>query len=142
MIPVKISNGSKTLEINALLKSGSHATLITSKLAHQIQLKGEMKGLNAISNSVTVKSKLFTFSISSRLHPEHLQLHNAWVVDTLNLPHEKVSKQEIQRRWPHLSKIPLDIVNKDVSIPIGADMTQPHINMMLFWENPASLFRH
>ena len=99
VIPLKISNGSKTLDVNALLDSGSDATLITSKLAHQLQLKGEMKQLNisnAISKSVAVKSKLVTFSISLRHHPEHLQVHNAWVVDTLNLPPPKISKREIQ----------------------------------------------
>ena len=118
VIPVKISNSSETLEVNALLDSGSDVTLITTKIADQLQLKGEMRRLNisnTISKSVTVKSKLVNFSISSRHHPEHLQVHNAWVVDTLNLPPQKISKQEIQSRWPYLSKIPLDTVNKDIS---------------------------
>ena len=64
VIPVKINNGSKTLDVNALFDSGSDATLITSKLVHQLHRKGEMKQLN-ISNtiwkSVKVKSKLVTF---------------------------------------------------------------------------------
>lgn len=78
VIPVKLSNGSKTLEINALLDSVSDATLIIFNLAYQLQLKGEMKQLKHIkniSNSVTVNSKLVTFSISSSHHPEYLQVH-------------------------------------------------------------------
>ena len=81
MFPVKISSGFKTLEINALgLDLGSDVTFITAKLANQLQLKAEMKQLNisnAISKSDTVKSKLDKFSVSSKLHPEHLQVHNA-----------------------------------------------------------------
>ena len=34
----------------------------------------------------------------------------------------------MQSRWSHLSKIPLDIVNKDIYILIGANMPQLHIN--------------
>ena len=128
VLSVKISNGPKTLGVNALLDSDSDATSITSKLAHQLQLKGEMKQLNiskAISKSIAVRSKLVTFSTSSR---HHLQVHNAWVVDILNLPPQKISKREIQSRWPHLIKIPLDINNKDISILIGAEILQLHIN--------------
>ena len=54
VIPVEISNGSRMLEVNVLLEAGSDATLITSNIS------------NAISKSVTVKSKLVTFSILSR----------------------------------------------------------------------------
>ena len=55
-------------------------------------------------------------------------MHNAWVVHTLNLPLQKNSKQEIQSRWPYLSKIPLDIDNKNISILIRANMPELHIS--------------
>ena len=106
VIPMKISNDSKTLEVHALLRF---------KLAHQLQLKGEMKRLNmphVISKSVTVKSKLVTFSISSRHHPEHLQVHNTWVVDTLNLPPKKYQNKKYKVHGPTSAKYHL--VNKDI----------------------------
>ena len=97
VFPVKISNGFKTLEVNAVLDLGSDAIFITSNLAHQLQLKGEMKQLNnsnAILKSVSFKSKLITFSISSRHHPAHLQVRNAWVVDILNSPPQKYQSKK------------------------------------------------
>ena len=36
VFPVKISNGFKTLEVNAVLDLGSDAIFITSNLAHQL----------------------------------------------------------------------------------------------------------
>ena len=42
----------------------------------------------------------------------------------------------MQSRLPHLSKIQLDIVNKDISILNGADMPQPHINCNVVLERP------
>ena len=46
VIPVKVSNDSKTSEVNALANSCFDATLTTSKSAHQ--LNGEMKPLNIL----------------------------------------------------------------------------------------------
>ena len=43
----------------------------------------------------------------------------------MNLPSQSVSKAEIQQRWSHLRDVPIDIIDKDVSILIGADL--PHL---------------
>ena len=69
MLPVKVSNGSQTqtVEVNALLDASSDATIITSKLADQLQIKRVKKDLNisnAISEPVTVVSRLVNFSLS------------------------------------------------------------------------------
>ena len=61
MLPVKVSNGSQTVEVNALLDAGSEMTIITSKLADELQIKGVKKDLNissAIAEPVTVVSRL------------------------------------------------------------------------------------
>ena len=71
--------------MSALLVAVSDSTLITSKLSDQLQIKGVKKDLdisNAISEPATVVSKLVSFSLSSKHHPNLLKVENAWVVDT------------------------------------------------------------
>ena len=114
VLPVKVSNGPQTVKVIALLNptafsplggpmcphkkkkkviallgAGSTTTLMTSKLADQLQIKEVKKDLNisrAISEPVTVVSRLVSFSMSSKHHHNLLEIKNAWVVDTLNLP--------------------------------------------------------
>ena len=71
--------------MRALLDAASDSTLITSKLTDQLQIKGVKKDLDissAISEPVTVVSKLVSFSLSSKHHPNLLEFENAWVVHT------------------------------------------------------------
>ena len=51
-------------------------------------------------------------------------MKNAWVVDSLNLPSQCISKEEIQRKWSHFKDVPIDVIDKYISILIGADL--PH----------------
>ena len=72
VLPVKVSNGSQTVEVNALLDTGSDTTIITSKLADELQIKGVKEDLNissAIAEPVTVVSRLANSSLSSKHHP-------------------------------------------------------------------------
>ena len=131
MLPVKVSNGSQTVEVNALLGTGSEMTIITSKLADELQIKGVKEDLNissAIAEPVTVVSRLANFSLSSKHHPNQLEVKNAWFVDTLNLPQQKVAPNDIKNRWPHLKDIPFETSDKEISVLIGADLPQLHIN--------------
>ena len=77
LLPVKVSNGSQTVEVNALLDTGSDTTIITSKLADELQIKGVKEDLNissAIAEPVTVVSRLVNFSLSSKHHPNQLEV--------------------------------------------------------------------
>ena len=65
------------------------------------------------------------FSICSTHHPDQIEVKNAWVVDSLNLPSQPISKAEIQQKWSHLRDVPIDVSDKDISILIGADL--PHL---------------
>ena len=85
VLPLKVSSRSQIVQVSALLVAGSDSTLITSKLSDQLQIKGVKKDLDissAISEPVTVVSKLVNFSLSSKHHPNLLEVENAWVVDT------------------------------------------------------------
>ena len=81
MLPVKVSNGSQTVEENALLDAGSDTTVTTSKLADELQIKGVKKDLNissTIVEPVTVVSRLVNFSLSSKQHANQLEVKNHW----------------------------------------------------------------
>ena len=121
--------GANATVVNALLDSGSDTTLTTSELAKTLKLKGKQQKLNitsAISTSVSVTSKLVQFSICSTHHPDQIEVKNAWIVDSLNLPSQRISKVEIQQKWSHLKDISIDVTDKDISIPKGADL--PHLH--------------
>ena len=125
VLPVKVCNGSQTVEVNAFFDTGSDTTIITSKLADELQIKGVKKDLNissAIAEPVTVASRLVNFSLPSKHHPNQLEVKNAWVVDTLNLPRQKVAQNYIKKRWPHLKDVPLQTSDKKISVLIGADL--------------------
>ena len=114
VIPVTVIYGAITTVANALL-------------GKQRKLKGKQRKLNitsAISTSVSVTSKLVEFSICSTHHPDQIEVKNAWVVDSLNLPSQCISKEEIQRKWSHFKDVPIDVIDKYNSILIGADL--PH----------------
>ena len=122
--------GANTTVVNALLDSGSDTTLITSEFVKTLKLKGKQQKLNitsAISTSVSVTSKLVQFSICSTHHPDQIEVKNAWAVDSLNLPSQRISKAEIQQKWSQLKDIPIDVTEKDISILKGADLPHLHI---------------
>ena len=77
VLPVNVSNGSQTVEVNALLDAGSDTTIIASKLADELQIKEVKKDLNTSSaraKPVIVVSRLVNFSLSSKHHPNQLEV--------------------------------------------------------------------
>ena len=122
VLPVKVSNGSQTVEVNALLHGCSDTATITSKLAVQLPIKGVKKDLNissAISGPVNVVSKLVNFSLSLKLCSNQLKIKNVCASDTLNLPQQKVAQNDIKKRWS-----PLETSDNETSPVIGADLPQ------------------
>ena len=101
VIPVIVIHSANKTVINAMLDSGSDSTLITSDLAKILKLKEKQLKINitnAISTSVSVTSKSVEFSICSIHHPDQIKVKNAWVVHSLNLPSQRISKAEIQQK--------------------------------------------
>ena len=130
VIPVTMIYVANTAVVNALLDPGSDINLITSELAKTLKLKGKQRKLSitsALSMSVSVTSKLEEFSICSTHHPDQIEVKNTQVIDSLNLPSQCISKAEIQRKWSHVKDIPIDVINKDIYILIGAYLPHLHI---------------
>ena len=67
VIPVTISNGSKSIQINALLDRGLDSTLIRKDLAEKLNLTGSKPCIeiySVLSNSSKFNSKIVEFKIS------------------------------------------------------------------------------
>ena len=76
------------MKTNALLDVGADSTLIREDIAKQLNLHGSSRNLeihNALLKSKTVESKLVNFSVSSKDHPEKIDIKNAWAVTNLNI---------------------------------------------------------
>ena len=78
------------MKTNALLVAGADSALIREDIAKQLDLHGSSRNLeihNAFLKSKTVESKLVNFSVSSKDHPEKIDIKNAWAVLNLNIHH-------------------------------------------------------
>ena len=87
---------------------------------------------NVLNHKNTFISKLVNFSIYSDIHPENVQIQNAWVVENLNLPKHQIDQKLFKQTFSHLKDIEFHFSNEqDISILIGADIPELHIVMML-----------
>ena len=137
IIPVILSNGTKNINTNALLDSGSGITLrllhsgITLEVRSKLKLNGVEKKLN-INNPVSKASEITietiknseTFSISSVCNTFDSSV-DAYVVDELNICPNKVNIAGLKGKYPHLQNIYylplLQDRDSEVGILIGTD---------------------
>ena len=85
---IYVSNGTRSVKVNALLDSRSDSTLVTKVLADKLKLTGEDQPLtlsNAVCRSTRTMSKLVKFQISSPSHPSKILISNTWAVENLDL---------------------------------------------------------
>ena len=128
VIPVQVSNGIETFSANALLDSGSDATLIRKDLADSLYLRGKKESIrisNVLSNASKIDSKRVSFFVSTSSHPDQIEVNDAWVVQNLNLSTEPLNIEQLKASYPHLRNIYIEHpVVDDVTILIGADMPE------------------
>ena len=122
---VTLINDDSVVETNAILDTGSDVTLIRADAAKQLNLKGKPKSLNvcsALSNTSRIPSSTVNFHISStESKSEKINIDDAWVVENLNIPYDKITQKDIQN-YPHLANVNLPCLNNtDVTILIGSD---------------------
>ena len=104
-------------------------TLLAQNVASYLNLNGKEQSITfsyAISQKLKVKSKLVNFSLSSKLHPLRIKFENVLVVNELNLMPYKIN-QNFHKQFEHLKHIHFDTRSSDVSLLIGADMSELHL---------------
>ena len=124
-----ISNRNKSVTVNALFDSRSDSTLLAQNVASYLNLNGKEQSITfsyAISQKLKVKSRLVSFSLSSKLHPLRIKFENVLVVNELNLMPYKIN-QNFHKQFEHLKHIHFDTRSSDVSLLIGADMSELHL---------------
>ena len=67
-----------------------------------------------MSMSNKIRSKLVSFSVSSHSHPDPFKMTNAWVVDNLKLPKQKLDIEDLKGSYQHLRD--LDVTSFDDNI--------------------------
>ena len=101
VLPIYVSNGTRSVKVNALLDGGSDSTLVTEVLADKLKVTGEDQPLtlsNTVYTFTRTISKLVNFQISSPLHLSKILISNAWVVENLDLPRFKINSNTINKQ--------------------------------------------
>ena len=110
ILPVKVSNGKRTVKTNALLDAGADSKLIRKDIVKQLDLHGSSRNLeihNAFLKSKTVESKLVNFSVSSKDHPGKIEIKTAWAVPNLNIRHHSYKVKSLKETYTYLKDINL-----------------------------------
>ena len=63
------------------------------------------------------------------MHPQYITVTNAWVVQELDIPTPKFSLHYLSSQYPHLSNVPFTPLTEKISILIGADMPELHLQL-------------
>ena len=132
IIPVIVSNRSKSIRTNALLDTGSDSTFVTSDISQKLNLQGKTQQIslcNVLSNKDTFNSKLVDFEISSMTSPTSVHVKNAWIVDSMKLPSQRINTDKLKNYYEHLAGIQFTPFDKssEISVLIGADNPMLHM---------------
>ena len=104
---------------------------ISKTLANKLNLQGKLHHLNlsnVLNRKNTLISKLVNFSICSDIHPEKIQIQNAWVVEHLNFLKHEINPDHLKNKFSHLKDVDFHLSDaENVSILRGADILELHI---------------
>ena len=123
IIPIIISNGTKYIKTNALLDTGSDATLLKSDIAKKLGLNSDYKNLritNAISKTSELESKHVSFKVSSESHLNFIDIENVLVVSDLDIKCQPMNVFKLKKDFDHLRDLDLPPLNPGgVSLLVG-----------------------
>ena len=132
VIPVIISNDSRTGTNNVFLDSRSDVTLISKGLAEKSNLKRATKALkihNVLGNKKSYESNLINSFISSKQNLKGISITNSWSVSGLQLPTSKLPIDQIKEIWYHFEDIELPQLSSSCEngVLIGVDISRIHL---------------
>ena len=125
VIPAILKGGETCTRTNALLDTGSDATLVRSDIANYLKLDGVTQNLkiaNAVLNQKPLQSKLVSFEIYSDSQPDPFTITNTWVVPNLSFKYQKYNPNSVKLSYTHLRDIPVPKLHSgDVTLIIGTN---------------------
>ena len=108
-----------------MLDTGASATLLKSDIAKKLGVNGDYKNLritNAISKTSELKSKEVSFKVSSELHPNFIDIENAWVVSELDKKCQPINVSNLRKDFDHLRDLDLPpLIPARVSLLLGTN---------------------
>lgn len=136
VVPVQIrgENGVATIETFAILDDGSSDTLIRRDIADKLNLEGSERllCLGNIENNGTPQSSravnLLVTPTGKQAANMPVHIHPAWTVPKLNVPPQRLVKENIRRTWKHLEDLDIPAVSSDqIGLLIGVQVTEAMI---------------
>lgn len=123
IIPITLHHNGKSLSTFALLDDGSSITLIDSKIARTMGVRGTPRSLCLKWTSDTHKyepeSEQMTI-IASGANGKKMSIHNLHTVSSLNLPTQTIDAKELGSKYEHLREVPLEsYVDAQPTVLIG-----------------------
>ena len=126
IIPITISNGANYIKTNALLETGSEATLLKGDIAKKIGINGDCKTLritNVISETSEIESKQVSFKVSFESYLNFFDIENAWVVSELNSKFQPINVSKLKKDYDHFRDLDLPSLKPGgVSLLVGTNL--------------------
>ena len=133
-VQIQGENGVATIETFAILDDGSSDTLIRRDIADKLNLEGSKRllCLGNIENNGTPQSSravnLLVTPTGKQAVNMPVPIHPAWTVPKLNVPPQRLVKENIRRTWKHLEDLDIPAVSSDqIGLLIGVQVTEAMI---------------
>ena len=136
VVPVTIrgENGVAVIETFAILDDGSSDTLIKRDFADKLNLEGpeQLLCLGEIENNGTPLSSravsLLVTPTGKQAVNLPVQIYPAWTVPKLNVPPQRLVKENVTKTWKHLEDLDIPAVSTDqIGLLIGVQVTEAMI---------------
>ncbi|XP_055008882.1 uncharacterized protein LOC129408678 [Boleophthalmus pectinirostris] len=130
LVKVRLYNAEHSLEGFAILDNGSERTLILPSAVRHLYLTTEPESLPLCTvrqEVIHLQGAAVSFDISPAHSPKsRYTIHHAFTADELSLSEHTYPVKSLQRKYSHLQKLPLPLVDKVQPILlIGSDL--PHL---------------
>lgn len=128
IIPVKLKGPNGEKNTFAMLDSGSTATLIKESIAKEIGLEGKKQSLclqwaNGDLNIEENSEKVEVEISGTKENMKKYNISNVRTISSLPLPKQTINKEEIKKKWKHLSDVDFEeYFDGQPSILLGEDM--------------------
>lgn len=128
VVPVKLKGPAGEVIVNALLDTGSDATLLSREVMQKLGLAGTTKVLSLTTVHGEGRSDAFRVALSiGPVDSDDMQIVNAWAVDHLPAVTTLVPRREQLKRWQHLDRLELPSLSAEpIAILIGMDFPYAH----------------
>ena len=136
VVPVQIQGENRvaTIETFAILDDGSSDTLIRRDIADKLNHEGPER-LHCLGNIENNGTPQCSRSVNLLMTPTGKQavnmpvhIHPVWTVPKLNVPPQRLVKENVRRTWKHLEDLDIPTVSSDeIGLLIGVQVTEAMI---------------